>query len=256
MSKEFGSEKEKNIKYGVSLNEEQKNKVYGFIYKITSPSRRVYIGKSVNIKQRYNCYFYEKCSSQPKIYNSIKTYGFLNHSFEIIDFSNTKDGLNEKEIYYIQKYNSFYSGLNLTFGGDGVSKGNIPWNKNKKGLYRATEATIVKLRASQLGRKRSEEAKNNYRQSKLGVKNPMYNKPQSEEVRKKKSLNSARSKRVLDTYTGKIYNSIFEAATSHGTNRNTLQYQLTKDIHKFLKFYVKQDVSEVKQRIGEKYTQK
>jgi hypothetical protein len=45
------------------------------IYKITSPSKKVYIGQSVNIEKRK--YFYEigNCKKQIKLYNSIKKYG-------------------------------------------------------------------------------------------------------------------------------------------------------------------------------------
>lgn len=47
------------------------------IYKITSPTNKIYIGKSKSLKQRENNYksSLEKIKSQIKLYNSIKKYG-------------------------------------------------------------------------------------------------------------------------------------------------------------------------------------
>jgi hypothetical protein len=97
---------------------------YCYIYKIESPSGRIYIGKTSNIKDRINCYKYLKCKKQRLIYNSLKKHGFSSHKFEIVyEGDNTLLELNKLEIYYIGLYNSFIKnsdrGLNLTLGGDG-----------------------------------------------------------------------------------------------------------------------------------------
>lgn len=55
------------------------------IYKITSPTGKIYIGQSTNIRKRYYKYKANKESSQPKIYNSINKHGWENHLFEIIE---------------------------------------------------------------------------------------------------------------------------------------------------------------------------
>lgn len=54
------------------------------IYKITSPSGRVYIGQSFNIKERKRQYKHLNCKAQPKLYNSFIKYGFTNHEFDIV----------------------------------------------------------------------------------------------------------------------------------------------------------------------------
>ena len=54
------------------------------IYKITSPSGKVYIGQSRNIKNRKWRYKRLDCKSQVKLYSSFKKYGFDKHKFEII----------------------------------------------------------------------------------------------------------------------------------------------------------------------------
>ncbi len=55
------------------------------IYKITSPTNRVYIGESENIYKRWKDYKGVSCVKQPRIYNSILKYGVKNHKFEIIE---------------------------------------------------------------------------------------------------------------------------------------------------------------------------
>ena len=76
------------------------------IYKIISPSNKIYIGQSINIKQRKQSYSYfnsYKKSIGPKLFNSLKKYGFENHIFEIIEECSI-DQLNEKETYWKQYY--------------------------------------------------------------------------------------------------------------------------------------------------------
>lgn len=94
------------------------NKICG-IYKITSPSGKIYIGQSNNIFRRKWEYASKKCCDQPKLYNSIIKYGWENHNFEIIYECNENE-LNYYERYYINYYSSFNSKheLNLTEGGD------------------------------------------------------------------------------------------------------------------------------------------
>lgn len=83
------------------------------IYKITSPSKKVYIGQSVNIENRKNIYSKIKCKGQSKLYNSLKKYGFSEHKFEIICECEILE-LNEKERFYQELYSSIGEmGLNL-----------------------------------------------------------------------------------------------------------------------------------------------
>jgi hypothetical protein len=50
------------------------------IYKITSPSNKIYIGQSNNILYRWKyCYKKLNCKSQRHLYNSLMKYGFDNH---------------------------------------------------------------------------------------------------------------------------------------------------------------------------------
>ena len=54
------------------------------VYKITSPSSRIYVGQSINIEKRFNQYEKKQnVSEQKKLYNSFLKYGVENHIFEI-----------------------------------------------------------------------------------------------------------------------------------------------------------------------------
>lgn len=99
-------------------------KRYGYIYKITSPTGKIYIGKTIKLKLRIDYYRRLKCKKQKIIYNSLLKYGFSGHTFDIIyEGEHTSNELNNLEIYFIGIFNSFNgnneNGMNLTLGGDG-----------------------------------------------------------------------------------------------------------------------------------------
>jgi group I intron endonuclease len=54
------------------------------IYKITSPSGKIYIGSSKNILRRFYLYRLLRCHQQIKLYHSFIKYGVNEHVFEII----------------------------------------------------------------------------------------------------------------------------------------------------------------------------
>lgn len=106
------------------------NKLIG-IYKITSPTDRIYIGQSKDINRRFNSYkYYErdyKCytnsNKKSLILNSLIKHGYISHRFEILELCEEND-LNSKEISYIEFYKSnatiypTLNGLNLHTGGE------------------------------------------------------------------------------------------------------------------------------------------
>jgi group I intron endonuclease len=76
----------------------RKEKIIG-IYKITSPTGKVYIGQSLDIKKRISTYKSSMGHQQPKIHRSFKKYGFDNHVFEIIEECSL-GLLDERETFY------------------------------------------------------------------------------------------------------------------------------------------------------------
>lgn len=83
------------------------------IYKITSPSNKIYIGQSRDIYKRVNNYYKNlHCKSQVRLYRSLIKYGWEAHKFEIIEKCLFED-LNNRERYWQDYYNVLgSSGLN------------------------------------------------------------------------------------------------------------------------------------------------
>lgn len=90
------------------------NNSIGYVYKITSPTNRIYIGSTNNIARRKSYYKTLKCKNQNKIYNSIKKYGWESHVFEVI-WQGKADERLLQEYYYGVLFNVLNSkkGLNL-----------------------------------------------------------------------------------------------------------------------------------------------
>lgn len=180
------------------INTQEKIKVIG-IYKITSPLGRIYIGQSINIKERWNDYFKLKCKNQIRLYRSLLKHEVKNHKFEILEECSI-ELLNEREIYWGLKFNVLSkNGLNCRLGGSGnvseetrlkMSKSafgkkkskkhckNI--SKSKKGQF-VSQETREKKRIAMLGKKQSKEACDKRSKSMLGRK-------QSLETIKRKSI--------------------------------------------------------------------
>lgn len=96
----------------------------GVIYKITSPSNRVYIGKTYDLRKRINCHknASKKNGTSIILHNSISKYGWEAHTLEVIE-EVEESLLNEREIFWIKELNTYNQnnpkGLNMTAGGDG-----------------------------------------------------------------------------------------------------------------------------------------
>lgn len=98
------------------------------IYKWTSPTGRIYVGQSKNLKQRKEWYLgggVEK-STMSKLKRSFKKYGIENHVFDIIEYCSVEQ-LNEREIYWGLHYNTLEEGLNCKLG-----EQNCIFSKNTK----------------------------------------------------------------------------------------------------------------------------
>lgn len=98
----------------------------GYIYKITcSQSDKVYIGQTTNtIENRFKEHWKQaRNGTVSHLYNAMRKYGVKNFSIEEIEKCNNEQ-LNEKEIYWINYFDSYNSGYNMTIGGDGRTKYN------------------------------------------------------------------------------------------------------------------------------------
>ena len=109
------------------------------IYKITSPTKKIYIGQSINIQKRFLSYKGLHCKSQTIIFNSLKKHGSENHKFEILCECEISE-LNDKERYYQDLYSAI-----------GISGMNCKLTKSKDRSGKASEKTKEKMRISLKG---------------------------------------------------------------------------------------------------------
>lgn len=222
----------------------------GYIYKITNPNGKIYVGQSINLKSRKNHYKALHCKRQPKIYNSLKKYGWENHIFEIIEevecVENDLSLLNEREQFWIAKLDSWKNGMNCNEGGlnrrlsEETKKKLSQVKKGKK----VSEEARLHMSEAQKGRKHSEETKKKMGESQMGEKNHRYGKktPHSEETKRKigegrkGKLHTDESKKLISQnripvkrkvmVDGIIYDSIKEAAEVIGLTKGGLTWRL------------------------------
>lgn len=200
------------------------------IYKITSPNNKIYIGQSIDLKNREKTYSKNKAKSQRKLFNSIKKYGWENHAFEIIhELSNdiNQDILNKYEIFYWKQYkNCGFSMLNIREPG---SKGKLS-NETKNKISKKSKGNKYAL-----GYRHSKEELSKMKHRFLGFKNPMFGKKHSEKT--KKILSNQRigvknsnygklshfRKKVIDVDCNITYESILEASKHYKVTRKTIR---------------------------------
>lgn len=106
------------------------------IYKIISPSNKIYIGQSINIEKRWTSYKRNNnFQFQTRLKKSIDKYGIDQHKFIIVEEC-TIEQLNNRERYYQDLYNVLGpNGLNcrLTTSESKTGKNSIESNR-KRGL--------------------------------------------------------------------------------------------------------------------------
>lgn len=94
----------------------------GFIYKITNKvNNKVYIGQTrytVESRWRQHLKNYNVEHRKQPLYMAFEKYGVENFEVELIEEVNV-DKLDEREIFWIAKYDSFKNGYNATIGGQG-----------------------------------------------------------------------------------------------------------------------------------------
>ena len=127
----------------------------GYIYKITSPTGKVYIGQTCNFRNRFSQYKRLACNDQPAIYNSFIKHGFEKHCFEII-YKGPYELLDYMEDLFIRTNNSVRNGLNCRSGGKEGNK----WSEESRKKLSESKKGLPDLR--------SPEAKERTRQAILG----------------------------------------------------------------------------------------
>lgn len=133
------------------------------IYKITSPSGRVYIGQSIDVESRIKKYANLNCKKQVLLYASFKKYGVSNHIFEIVELCDIKD-LNKMERFYQDKYISYINGLNCRITSSNNKSGHISNDAKRKisdfNLGKTISKEVrLKMSKSKIGKERHRKGK-------------------------------------------------------------------------------------------------
>lgn len=242
------------------------------IYKINSPSGRIYVGQAIDIDRRFYEYSILHCKKQKRLYNSLMKYGVENHKFEIIEEC-LENELNIRERYWQEFHNvlDIKKGLNCVYVKNDEKSGQLSEEIKKKisiankGKTRTIEMNIKQSMAMIL---KHFNTSNYYKGG-----DPIIIIPNIEDVilrngRRKKmpfhhieklkgrkmseyhiEINrKAASKPIICTKTSKEYNSISEAAinnnynisylrkmiSGHMNNRTTLIYKNWSEYDKYI----------------------
>ena len=116
------------------LSNKTNKKVCG-IYKIENLiNHKCYIGQSNDVSNRLSQHrseTYRKYNINKTLYKAIEKYGIDNFTFEIIECDLPNNKLDEREIYWINYYNSYNKGYNDTLGGRGCIGSKCHTKSNK-----------------------------------------------------------------------------------------------------------------------------
>ncbi len=131
-----------------------------FVYMITSPTSRIYVGStSQALNSRWEDYKSLNCKMQIKLYNSFIKYGVENHIFEEIWSGDINEMLQKEAIL-----GNFYNVL------DNVKGLNLKLPKINDVYQCVSDETKNKIRRSHLGKKMPDSTRQAIRKANLGRK--------------------------------------------------------------------------------------
>lgn len=170
------------------------------IYKFENQKNgKCYIGQSVALEARYWSHFRNHQNSNlrdynTKFYRALRKYGFECFTYSILEQSDyfSKEELNEKEKYWIKKYNAKESNMfyNLRAGGDcGPGGPMFTGHKHSEETRRKMSENRKGSKNSNYGNRwsQSQELKQLHSKLSTGKNNGMYGKKHTEESKNKMS---------------------------------------------------------------------
>ena len=206
--------------------------IYGWYNTLTD---MWYIGQTIDEKRRFKTHIDYAINKKDnnRFHNTLRKYGLDNFIYCVLEDNVLKENLNMRETDWIEYYDSFYCGYNLTSGGDtnviiseetrrklseshkgihpteetrrklseshkgkGITpkgKGRTPWNKG----IPMTEETRKKMSESHKRRPFSEETRKRMSESHKGKKTWNYGKTNVYSDETKRKISKARSKNKL-----------------------------------------------------------
>lgn len=187
------------------------------IYKITSPSGKIYVGQSIDIERRFISYKnLNGVKGQKALQNSFFKHGVENHIFEIIEECSIKN-LNDRERYWQDFYNVLKHGLNCKLTKSNDKSGLIPEKIREK----ISKSHIGIKPDLQTRLKMSESAKNRPKRNYSEEHKLNISKGNKGKKRTKEQLIKL-SKKVINTETNIIYECVQDAADFLNIKKSTL----------------------------------
>ncbi len=238
------------IRYVLFINENQEI-IEGFIYQIKNLiNNKLYIGQTTRPLHK-RIYEYKSAFNLNKFHNqyllnAFNKYGWSNFEFKIIDVGSTIDELNEKEIHYIQKFDSTNKSIGYNIGNGG--RNSIPTIETLEKMSKAgrgrkqTDAWINKRiatagtdEAKKYGRNKTDEEKKHLSENStkywLGKTRDNNTKEKISKTKKERGFTEKQKEilckkvYVIDIKTNKtinIYESTAHASNIIGVNQSTI----------------------------------
>lgn len=206
-------------------------KIFSGIYKITSPSCKIYIGQSEDLIRRSRVYknSKENIKSQKRLYNSIKKHGWEKHTFEIIEYCEIED-LNCRERYWQDFYDVLgKNGLNCILQECGVQR--------RVYTQEYLEAMSLRVKGDKnpmFGYKFSQEQKDEMSIRRTGEGNSFFGKTHSAETLKQirqtfeergityKDCDNPNAVEVIDTISLEIFCCVKYASSKNNVHMSTM----------------------------------
>lgn len=215
--------------------------VTGVIYKYTSPSGKVYIGQTTDETHRRATWFCTKQHYAGKAIDSARAkYGPENFEYEVLhreQYDTLLDAivnLDELERFYIDYYDSYNSGYNLTFGGDLTTRGII-----------RDEEFREKQRISHLGKSPSQETRKKLSAALKGKKHSKEASQSSKEKRRLSGRHIQIGQYDCNLCLVKVWRNVMEAAEALHIHSANI-YRASKTLGMYMGFYWRKYTGEQK----------
>lgn len=191
-----------------------------FVYQLTFPNNKKYIGITKNFNHRMSNHIYSaKIGKNSKLYKAIRKYTWTAVKKEILFFDLTLEEANKKEIELIAQYNLCEKGYNISAGGyiPSANLAQLTKDRMKNPMTRAIALAGL----------HSEESKNKVR---AWIRSAEFRKQSSLRMKERIKNNDCPlprlNKIVKCEETGEIFNSITEAALHFKGRREHLRDHL------------------------------
>lgn len=216
------------------------------IYKIISPTGKIYIGQSKNISGRKNNYKNLRCKNQPKIYQSLVKYGWSTHLFEVLHelpIDTNQESLNYYETLYWQQYlDCGFEMMNIKQPGSfgKYSEESIKKREQSRqlnGNAKRSEETKLKISESNRGQKKPIRSLQHRENLSKANKGKVLGKQKEETKQRRYETRKSRNagmKKIIHIESNIIYHSRKEAAEAFNWTAENINYHIRKGNFKYL----------------------